>query len=301
MENQTKQCSKCKEIKQLDEFAKRKNGADGLRNQCRKCRNISKVLLKNGGIPKKLREAKELEKLRLKKENKRYCNKCKEIKELDDFYRHSANKDGIGDICKACCILNRERYEKLPMDEAPEIKKCGKCGIVKSSSEFHKTQRNKDGLRGSCRDCRKIECKERKNRKIEEPPPVKICSNCKIEKSINLFSKNKLNKYGFSNKCKLCARNDKLKAAYGITISDYDEMLNAQNSTCKICKKPQKENTVGNGGAGPKVLAVDHDHKTGQVRGLLCCDCNRAIGLFRDNPESLEKAAEYLRACGNIK
>jgi len=75
-----------------------------------------------------------------------------------------------------------------------------------------------------------------------------------------------------------------LKSKYGLTIEQYDIILESQNGVCKIC-----------GGANPKRFAVDHDHKTGKIRGLLCSMCNGGLGLFRDNIDFLKKAIEYLK------
>jgi hypothetical protein len=77
---------------------------------------------------------------------------------------------------------------------------------------------------------------------------------------------------------------------YGLSIADYDAMLAAQGGKCLICGRPEwKTDNVKT-----RMLAVDHDHETGQVRGLLCGRCNTSIGQFDDDPELLIRAAEYL-------
>lgn len=75
---------------------------------------------------------------------------------------------------------------------------------------------------------------------------------------------------------------------YGITLEDYNEKLIEQNNKCKICNQ---ENTFDRYG----VLAVDHDHSTGKIRGLLCYKCNVGLGNFNDNKQLLEKAINYLK------
>jgi len=80
-------------------------------------------------------------------------------------------------------------------------------------------------------------------------------------------------------------KNNKLRHKFGITIQDYNNMLEAQNGACAIC------GSIGN---GKKALAVDHCHTTGKIRGLLCDDCNNGLGRFRDNKQSLLKAIDYL-------
>ena len=78
-------------------------------------------------------------------------------------------------------------------------------------------------------------------------------------------------------------------SAYGITKSDYEEMLHEQDSACAVCGK--SGGWSANGGR----LVVDHDHDTGKVRGLLCPSCNRGIGQFFDSADSMQSAARYIR------
>jgi hypothetical protein len=70
---------------------------------------------------------------------------------------------------------------------------------------------------------------------------------------------------------------------YGVTQRQYDEMFAAQGGRCAICREAFE------------VLSVDHDHVTGEVRGLLCPPCNIAIGNLADSPERAIAAARYLK------
>ena len=79
-------------------------------------------------------------------------------------------------------------------------------------------------------------------------------------------------------------RHHVLKSRYGMTIEDYYKLLEKQNNKCSICKLE-----------AIKTLDVDHDHKTGVVRGLLCEGCNTGLGKFQDNPDLLGKALLYLK------
>ncbi len=85
---------------------------------------------------------------------------------------------------------------------------------------------------------------------------------------------------------------------YGLTLAEYDRMEAEQDGRCYICGEREVVQRKPKGGRPNTIahLSVDHDHETGQVRRLLCNRCNRAIGLFRDNPHLLEKAATYLRS-----
>lgn len=81
-----------------------------------------------------------------------------------------------------------------------------------------------------------------------------------------------------------------LKRNYGITIDQYNHMLSCQNGCCAICGRAEANEIKGKVVA----LAVDHCHKTGAIRALLCSNCNRALGLFNDDPELLAKARSYV-------
>jgi hypothetical protein len=98
---------------------------------------------------------------------------------------------------------------------------------------------------------------------------------------------------------KLSQRDWQLTRNYGITVNEYEVLLNAKNENCWICGNPKPPNG--------KRLAVDHKHEKGEkrrnprekrarVRGLLCWQCNGAIGKFKDNPALMRKAADYIES-----
>jgi len=93
------------------------------------------------------------------------------------------------------------------------------------------------------------------------------------------------------SKCKQCDEERKYKAhikkTYGITFEVYTEMFDSQKGCCKICTSRISNSRTGR-------LFVDHCHKTGTVRGLLCSSCNHGLGLFKDSPTLLKKAIAYL-------
>lgn len=84
----------------------------------------------------------------------------------------------------------------------------------------------------------------------------------------------------------------RLQRKFGITVEEYDGMLAEQNGVCGICRNPSEK--VHRKTGKVRDLAVDHNHAMGVVRGLLCTDCNMAIGLLRDNTVILRAAAAYL-------
>ncbi len=89
------------------------------------------------------------------------------------------------------------------------------------------------------------------------------------------------------DKAKLKAKRIRLRLDFGMTIEQYEMILAAQDGVCAICRKPETAQ-------GVQYLGVDHCHRTGHVRGLLCNRCNLALGLLQDNPDLLREAALYL-------
>jgi hypothetical protein len=117
----------------------------------------------------------------------------------------------------------------------------------------------------------------------------KKCTYCREEKPLSEFGSNKTQTDGFHYYCKTCT-NTQNKAAkyrhrYGISETDKEKMMLFQNWKCAICDAPIENSLEG---------CVDHDHKTGAIRNILCQNCNRGLGSFKDQPSLLRKAAEYL-------
>jgi hypothetical protein len=83
-----------------------------------------------------------------------------------------------------------------------------------------------------------------------------------------------------------------LQRNYGIDLDKYNEMLHNQDHKCGICKSP---GFIMNKDTHKMLLVVDHDHNTGKVRKLLCHNCNRALGLFKDSKEVISTALQYLK------
>ena len=98
--------------------------------------------------------------------------------------------------------------------------------------------------------------------------------------------KRKLNKNNIQQRDKEFGYSIKYK--YGISLDDYNKKLISQNYKCAICGREQKNKTK-------RILKIDHNHKTGKIRGLLCFYCNIAVGHFEDNIVSLKKAIKYLK------
>lgn len=136
---------------------------------------------------------------------------------------------------------------------------------------------------------------------------TKSCTKCGVEKELTEYTKNFNKKWGKSylrSSCRECdnARNRKYhadnkakraqqhkdwrnKKVFGLGDGEYETMLANQGGVCAICKKECTSKPS---------LAVDHDHATGKVRGLLCSNCNNGLGRFKDDVELLNNAIGYL-------
>ena len=146
-----------------------------------------------------------------------------------------------------------------------ETKICSQCHEEKPIDEFYKNKNTKDGYHGQCKSCMNANNLEyvRTHREIAR----------KIE---NNYNHQHPEKY---DKIKHRARLRK----YKITDEYFHGLLTSQGGVCAICGEPNP-------------TCIDHNHKTGEVRGLLCQDCNFAIGVMRDDPDRLRSAANYLEA-----
>ncbi len=101
-----------------------------------------------------------------------------------------------------------------------------------------------------------------------------VCADCRVDDRSRLYRREYYLGYALRK--------------HGLTIADYERMLTAQDGRCAVCRS---ENPRGAGR-----WHIDHDHATGQVRGLLCSNCNLALGYFGDDPEIIEAAARYIIA-----
>ena len=133
---------------------------------------------------------------------------------------------------------------------------------------------------------------------------VKTCSKCSADKPVAEFDLHHQGKNGpvYHAACKRCRtdiaytfnRRAVFEKRYGITLRRYEELLREQGGVCKLCGKPEWVIQSGK----LRLLSVDHDHLTGEVRGLLCSNCNRALGLLNEDTDLLKRAIEYLQTGG---
>lgn len=146
---------------------------------------------------------------------------------------------------------------RLPLD-----KECSRCERLLPLSEFPPRKGGKFGLYRQCRECKKAERRE-DSRKYRAAHPEER---------------------------RRSASNVQLRRRYGISLADYDEMFTAQGGLCAICRRPESKEFKG----VVTRLAVDHDHRTGAIRALLCVTCNLGLGNFGEDPERMAAAISYL-------
>ena len=211
------------------------------------------------------------------------CSRCKETKPADQFHRHRRTKDGLNTWCKACRgeharAINLTKEYSVTVSE----KRCGHCAVVKSADQFHVHKRHKTGLASWCKACTSENNREiNRNRDFCVTVSEKRCPRCKTVKPADQFKRNRMSKTGLSSWCKIC---DHRCSTYGSAF-DYERLFRDQGGRCAICTRIP--DIVG-------TLQVDHDHDTGEVRALLCRDCNLMIGFARECPDALVRAATYL-------
>ena len=102
---------------------------------------------------------------------------------------------------------------------------------------------------------------------------------CKQKRPGSAFALNRTHKDGLQHYCYNCHRDRR----YGLVPGQYDDLMREQSGLCRICRQ-----------ASDRELCVDHHHETGAIRGLLCHACNSGLGMFRDSPEMLARAIQYL-------
>ncbi|MET9431965.1 endonuclease VII domain-containing protein [Streptomyces sp. NPDC003036] len=178
------------------------------------------------------------------------------------------------------------------MSQGDEVKRCARCGEVKPRTAFAIRRSNIDGLQRECRECaadrhrkRQIALGKNVRPRVQVPEGHQCCQRCGEIKPYSEWHRNATTSDGLSTACKACravaARADYLMRSYGLTEAEREEMVSSQMGICSIClRRP--------------AVHVDHCHETGKVRGVLCFNCNSAIGKLGDDPDTVRRAAAYL-------
>ena len=161
-------------------------------------------------------------------------------------------------------------------------KQCNRCGEVKSTSLFYRHKQTRDGLLGQCKACVSAVNKEAYERNKESNRAYSRDYHSRNREAC----KQKMRERYAANREAYRAR--ALDNKVGKGAHDFYQAEITKSDKCRICKVAEADAPKGR-------LAVDHCYDTGEFRGLLCSNCNTAIGLLQDDISSLTAAIEYLR------
>jgi hypothetical protein len=187
------------------------------------------------------------------------------------FVGTSLKKFGIP-ISGRLQVLAVKRERALARMKKTGRKPCTRCKKIKPLSAFHVCKGNRDGLTVHCLTCVSAYHRERTRKLREENPSAYLL---KIESDRKYYRNNAER-----------ARDVNFRRMYGITLADYNVLSERQGHVCACCGRSAKQNRH-------KRLYVDHDHATGEVRGLLCTNCNRNLGVL-ENEKFVSSAKRYL-------
>mgnify|MGYP001496370973 CR=1 FL=1 len=164
------------------------------------------------------------------------------------------------------------------------MKTCSKCKNNFNLDFFHKDKSKKDGLSSSCKEC---SLKTKSNYRKRKRKYLSAMSMEYYKNNKDVILQQYRDKYKNNDEWRNRKKNTQLIKEYGITLDDYNNLLEKQNYKCAICGRNFKDAIKG--------LYIDHNHETGKIRGLLCLQCNSAIGMLNENINTLTKAISYLK------
>jgi len=159
------------------------------------------------------------------------------------------------------------------------MKRCKKCGVSKPLSEYYRATGMKDGHRSECKTCHGA--RQKLWYQANREKAIADVKRWQQENREQLLAYRK----EYRKRRQVEDRDAHLRRTFGFSIAEYNTMLNAQGGGCAICGKAP----------GKVALHVDHDHESGEIRGLLCVGCNNALGQFKDDVALLARAAGYLQ------
>lgn len=269
-----KSCSKCREVKPLTEFPKDAGMRSGISSACRSCHRLKSQRLHQA------RKANPHPPVAQKR-----CPTCNVIKAADGFGREIAARSGLASRCKACC---RVRQLEVAQTLIRKEKRCSACKSTKPIAEFHNNRTSRDGHDARCKTCTARTREHLSTRKII-PVSEKRCLGCKQTKPAGMFNNNRYRKDGLTEHCRECATHRRRISKFGLTAERFSAMKASQKGLCAACRrKPEPLHNTQEG------LVIDHCHTSGRVRGLLCGQCNFAVGHLQDSPERAYALWQYL-------
>lgn len=157
---------------------------------------------------------------------------------------------------------------------------CKKCGVEKPETAYHR-----DGhgyLYRQCKECYNAEQQAKYHEDVETSREYNRTKAFHRSQAARDYRK----AYRAKHASEIARKKyeGRIRRVYGMSVEDYEALRDSQGGVCVVCGRDPS----------PKRLYVDHDHATGLVRGLLCNNCNSAIGLLADNPAAMRAAAAYV-------
>ena len=151
----------------------------------------------------------------------------------------------------------------------------------------------KDGkLYIKCKDCREFKLADPDNFLVRAETTFGFRSTCKPCFNARRFKQRN------TVEAKLATKNSRLKSTFGITLEEFEELKHKQKHKCLICERHEDDFHSKTTAGVIKSFVVDHNHDTGEVRGLLCSECNVGLGFLQDSPKILQNAINYLTKRG---
>lgn len=225
---------------------------------------------------------------------KKKCTECFEFKDLKLFPKNNFSLFKRDNKCKSCeCerIKNIRRKQGIPpkkpkvtYDAAgkPVARICTHCKEIKNFSEYSKSKSGFLGHESLCRECKNKKHIKKPKKETKRFDVIKnnfgetthkFCTFCDTMKLISCYNNSKNGFLGKEGICRNCKKEHRILRKYGITIEDKRRIYKKQNNQCVGCGSKKSIYKI----------CVDHNHKNGEVRGLLCRTCNAAIGLLGDD------------------
>lgn len=182
------------------------------------------------------------------------------------------------------------------MEELIDTKVCTYCKKSKTLNCFYNRldyRTEKPRIVAKCKEC--VREKQRIAYYVKKGVPIRPKWKIKGQKAIKpeVIRNKKDNKYPYPSQHKKYKKAAYLKCVYNITLDRFDQLLSLQEGKCAICKRDFYKEA--------KNPQVDHDHITGVVRGLLCWNCNTAIGHLHEDEVAIENALKYIQLYKNLK
>ncbi|WP_081842766.1 endonuclease VII domain-containing protein [Actinomadura welshii] len=307
----TKRCPDCGETKPTSEFWKLKASKDGLAYYCKICfglRNARSYRKKQSKLGKPI---KNYQRRRQVPDGMKYCARCSQIKPVKEFGSNRAERTGLTTYCRPCHAsamlesrvrnhgsnrnyLLKHRYG-ITGDEVEWMvaEQGGVCAICLRADAKHVDH---DHLTGLVRRILCFKCNGGLGQFHDDPVRMRLAADylelrgsharrMHIEIGARVFggpSRVRWDPFWRTTKnTTQSARHYHLRQKYGINDEDTQWLLKLQVGLCAVCSDLPAEH-------------VDHDHRTGMVRGLACAECNTGMGQLRDDPIALRRAADYV-------